>query len=95
MKKIILIFPLAVWIILFLLEISSFFMQQPKPMYFRAWEYVLNQGKDSFYVPFQPRAFYDGPMTGDLLFTTNFLPNKSEVRRQIFRTDEYGFRNEV
>lgn len=95
MKKIILIFPLAVWIILFLFEISSFFMQQPKPMYFRAWEYVLNQGKDSFYVPFQPRAFYDGPMTGDLLFTTNFLPNKSEVRRQIFRTDEYGFRNEV
>ena len=64
-------------------------------MYFRAWEYVLNQGKDSFYVPFQPRAYYDGPMTGDLLFTTNFLPKKSEIRRQVFITDEYGFRNEV
>lgn len=64
-------------------------------MYFRAWEYVLNQGKDSFYVPFQPRAYYDGPMSGDLLFMTNFLPEKSEIRRQIFKADEYGFRNEV
>ncbi len=95
MKKKLLILPIFIWLILFFVEVLSFFFQYPKPMYFRAWEYVLNQGKDSFYVPFQPRAYYDGPMTGDLLFTTNFLPKKSEIRRQVFITDEYGFRNEV
>jgi len=95
MKKITYIFPLLLWILLFVIEVLSFFFQQSKPMYFRAWEYVLNQGKDSFYVPFQPRAYYDGPMSGDLLFTTNFLPKKEEIRRQKFIADEYGFRNAV
>jgi len=95
MKKNILLLPIVFWLILFIVEVISFFFQHPKPMYFRAWEYVLNEGKDSYYVPFQPRIFYNGPMTGDLLLVANFLPRKKDVRHQIFQADEYGFRNEI
>lgn len=95
MKKNILLFPVLVWLSLFIIEAASYFFLQPKPMYFRAWEYVLNQGKDSYYIPFQPRSYYNGTMTGDLLFMTNFLPKKSEIRPEIFQADEYGFRNKI
>ncbi len=60
-------------------------------MYFRAWEYVLNEGKDSYYVPFQPLKRYEGIMEGDLLNPVKFVSKKK--REQIFQTDEYGFRN--
>lgn len=95
MKKLILLLPILFWIGLFVIEIISLFFQYPKPMYFRAWEFVINQGKDSYYVPFQPRIYYKGPMRGDLLLLTNFTAKKSEVRDQIFQADEYGFRNNI
>jgi hypothetical protein len=93
MKNFLLYFPIAVWIVLFFIEIFSIFFLHPKPMYFRAWEYVLNEGKDSYYVPFKPNSTYRGKMTGDLLNTVNFQPKRKDIRYQDFIVDEYGFRN--
>lgn len=85
--------PLAVWVLLGYTDILSFMYQHPKPMYFRAWEYVINEGKDSFYVPFKPHAYYRGAMTGDMLNYVQFTPKPNEIRKQEFSVDEYGFRN--
>jgi hypothetical protein len=95
MKKIYILLPLIVWFGLVIAELYSLFFQFPKPMYFRAWEYALNQGKDSYYVSFQPHVTYKGTMSGDLLLLANFRPKKSEIKPQLFVTDEYGFRNPV
>jgi hypothetical protein len=93
-KKILIYLPIIIWIGLGLFEIVSFFVWNPKPMYFRAWEYAVNtDGKDGYYVPFKPLITYNGPMSGDLLAMTNFKPKSSEIRHQDFYIDEYGFRN--
>ncbi|OGE32034.1 hypothetical protein A2631_02865 [Candidatus Daviesbacteria bacterium RIFCSPHIGHO2_01_FULL_44_29] len=87
---------LIVWIALSVFEILTFFLINPKPIYFRAWEYVSNySGLDAAFAPFKPLAVYNGTMTGDLLNAIQFKPLPSEIRRQYFQVDEFGYRNPV
>lgn len=79
---------------LFLFEIVSFAVQY-RPMYFRAWEYVLNDGLDGYYVPFKPLLYYSGTVSGDLTDMFNFTRPKKGTVSQIFQVDEYGFRNKI
>jgi len=95
MKKLFLVAPLLIWVLLGYTDVISYFFQHPKPMFFRGWEYVVNEGKDSLYVPFKPRAYYSGKMTGDQLNYLQFLPKPSDIRTQQFHVDEYGFRNPI
>lgn len=87
--------PLLLWYLLVGIEITSLFFQFPKPMYFRAWEHVLNEGKDGYYVPFKPLVSFSGKLTGDLLTAMNFLPKTGDIYDQAFQVDEYGYRNET
>ncbi len=92
-KNSLLVFPLFIWALLIIFEWASLFFQYPKPMYFRAWEYMLNEGKDGYYVPFKPNAEYHGTLYGDQFHVLNFIPRPSELYWQDFQADEYGFRN--
>lgn len=93
-NKIVLLIPLGIWIALSFFEIASLFLLYPKPMYFRAWEYVSNtEGIDAGTTPFKPLITYDGLMHGDLLRYAFFKPKKEEYRHQEFIADEWGFRN--
>lgn len=95
MKTIYLLLPLIVWLFISFIEISMQFFTSYRPMIFRAWEFVLNEGKDSYYIPFQPHLTYDDKMTGDLLLLADFYPKSTEIRDQHFQVDEYGFRNRI
>lgn len=92
-KNISYILPLAFWILLSLIEIISFFFQYPKPMYFRAWEDVVNEGKDAYFLPFKPLTSWSGFRQGDYLGIYRFVAEESDKTFQEFFTDEYGFRN--
>lgn len=93
MKKFIFTIPLLIWVSLGFFDILYYFLKEQKPMYFRAWEFALNEGKNSYYSPFKPFVNYYGVMSGDLLNYAQFTPHKNEIRNQVFITDEYGFRN--
>lgn len=86
---------IIIWIGFSIFEIISLFFIWPKPMYWRAWEAVSNYtGKDGF-LPFKPRYLYNGVALGDLLNVTNLKPFPTEIKKQIFQVDEYGFRNPI
>lgn len=94
-KKFYLLLPFCFWIGLCVFEVWSLFFQYPKPMYIRGWEHVVNEGKDSYYVPFRPFIKYDGPMVGDMPTMSYFIIPKSDIRYQVIQIDEYGFRNRI
>lgn len=94
-KKHIMLMPFIIYCMMFLFEVLTLFLYFPKPMYFRAWEYVSNYSdKDAGTTPFKPLITYDGEMYGDLLRYASFTPLPREYRRQVFIADEWGFRNE-
>lgn len=95
MKKYILILPFIIWTLLVLLEWWSLLFQKEKPMYFRAWEYTVNEGQDTYKHTYKPLVTYNGILQGDLLRLPqfNFTPRKDDIYAQLFITDEYGFRN--
>lgn len=95
-KKYYLLSVLILWWCLSLFEILSLVFVWPKPIYWRAWEYLSNyEGLDQSYTTFKPRLTYDGPMNGDLLNVLYFQPKVSDMRHQVFAVDEYGFRNRI
>jgi len=64
-------------------------------MYFRAWEYALNESVGGFYAPFKPFTKYEGKMSGDLIDMFNFARIPKSISEQKFQIDEYGFRNRI
>ncbi len=95
MKKIIKVLTLIIWISISLFEILTYLFVNPKPIYWRAWEAVSNYtGKDANVAPFKPRFVYNGTMTGDLLNAIKFKSLPSDIRKQAFIVDEYGYRNQ-
>lgn len=94
MKKVAKYSVLFIWLGISLFEVLTYFFVNPKPIYWRAWEAVSNYtGKDASIAPFKPLFVYRGTMTGDLLNGIQFKPLPSEIRRQEFLVDEYGYRN--
>lgn len=94
--KISLISIIPAWILVSLFEASTFIMINPKPVIYRAWETASNiEGKDAYRTPFKPHYKYDALAHGDSIVMFHFKPSLSELRRQIFIVDEYGFRNRV
>jgi hypothetical protein len=94
MENIVKTMVLIIWISISIFEITTYFLINPKPVYFRAWEAVSNYtGKDASVASFKPHFIYDGTMTGDLLIGMKFKALPSEIRKQLFVVDEYGYRN--
>ena len=94
MEKFIKTMVLIIWLSISIFEISTYLFVSSKPIYFRAWEAVSNYtGKDASIASFKPMYIYDGTMTGDLLNAIKFKPLPSEIRKQTFIVDEYGYRN--
>ena len=68
-----------------LIHISSPFFDSQRDYCFRAWECA---GGD----PWKPLYHFDQMIHGDLSNATG-VPQLQQKRRQVFSTDEYGFRN--
>lgn len=87
--------PLLFWLGLTALDVYGQINLDTSPVYWRAWEYVSNYtGKDGLVALFKPWRIYNGPMAGDLLNALDFQPRASEVKKQEFIVDEYGYRNQ-
>jgi len=89
-----LILAIPLWVTLAIFESTTYFLVHPKPVTFRAWETAYNADSlDAYITPFKPQYKYDGILRGDSSGPLHFKPKPSEIRHQIFITDEYGFRN--
>lgn len=87
---------LIIWFLFSAFEIVSMVFLWPKPVYWRAWEGASNYtGKDQANAPFKPLYRYDSVALGDLLNVANLKPLPSEIKKQVFQVDEYGFRNDI
>lgn len=95
MKKLYCYIFFLFWIGLSMLEIVAPYVIPKEKFYWRAWEYVVNDESSNLgSIPFKPRMDYTGTIYGDMTRGMNIKPSKDEVRRQVLKTDEYGYRNE-
>ncbi len=77
----------GLWLMFGLVQVLSPLLVPARFFCYRAWECVLNPDE-----LFQPWARWEGQATGDLSNMAG-VPQLKRRHRQLFTTDEYGFRN--